>query len=381
MIIYFDQNGKQLEPLDFVEIQWTRKYSEVGDFSIYLPASEWNSEVKYIQNTERKETGIVQKIVYDKNGSNFITASGFFLEKLAFWGANYLNVSLGGATTSAQVRDLIASHFAETFAYASNNAPYPTLYSVTLDADSDLPSSMDYNVNMGTPTGQFLYDFLSTSNRSYYCKPVFNPSPSDSLPNVGIDVVAYKGKDLTDKVYFSEGFADVEKMSYTIDESAEAPLYVVMQEIEYASGFDDVVTINTAQGLKHYIYENIVVDTNRPTGVGKAYPIKVIQGSVADIEMVSANQAAIRAQMIQQGKVDMLDHYKIETISCDVIQNTFFYLKDYDLGDVCTVVIDDIQQMFTARISEIHEVHRNNGVEIELVLGTPQKTKYRKVQA
>ena len=63
-----------------------------------------------------------------------------------------------------------------------------------------------------------------------------------------------------------------------------------------------------------------------------------------------------------------------------MIQNNFLYLNDYDLGDICSTVIDDIEEMFVARIVETSEVIKNNTEEVTLTLGTPQKSKYKKIQ-
>ena len=106
------------------------------------------------------------------------------------------------------------------------------------------------------------------------------------------------------------------------------------------------------------------------------YPKKVIQGNVSGIELKVSNESTIREQLRNQAKLEMLNNWKQETINVDVLQNTFYYLQDYNLGDICTIVLDDIEQMFTARIMEVKEVHRKNTVEVQLVMGTPRKQNY-----
>ena len=75
----------------------------------------------------------------------------------------------------------------------------------------------------------------------------------------------------------------------------------------------------------------------------------------------------------------MLDNYKVETMEINVIQVRYEYLSDYDLGDTCAVLIDDLNQMYYARIEKINETHKDNMVDIQLVLGTPRKQKWRRV--
>lgn len=375
MITFYDKNGHQLDSISFIELQWNRKYSECGSFSIYCAAGDWNFDIKYLMNSDRKETAIVQKIVFEKKTEgNFITASGFFLEKLLAWGCNYAPVTLT-ASTAAGVRNAITDLMKSDF---GSNSSYKQLSEVVFSEDAVFPESINQSLDPGTDFAAVLYDLLQESGMSFWCEPVFHDD--EKAPLIGVIIHTYKGIDRKDSVFFSEGYNDVSDVSYTLDESAEYPLYGVMQEVQAASGFDGVISVQTKEGIKYYISETIAVDTNCPSGLGACWPLKVITGSVSGMEMVSANQQAIRDAMKQQATVDMLNHYKIEAITANVIQETFFYLKDYDLGDTCTVILDDLKQMFVARIAEIEEVHRNNMEEITLTLGTPQKTKYRAIR-
>ena len=78
-------------------------------------------------------------------------------------------------------------------------------------------------------------------------------------------------------------------------------------------------------------------------------------------------------------RLEMLNNYMEETISVDVIQQRFLYLKDYDLGDEVTIHVDELKVQYNSRIIEVREVYKNNQLEIEIVLGTPRKSEYRKV--
>ena len=124
-------------------------------------------------------------------------------------------------------------------------------------------------------------------------------------------------------------------------------------------------------------------DGNKPSGLGDVYPKKVLETSISSEEAdltvtTTANQSKIANLMKKKAQLDMLNNYKVETISVNVIQERYYYLNDYDIGDVCIVQIDDIGQQYTARIEEIQETHKSNRVDVKLVLGTPTKQKYRK---
>ena len=158
------------------------------------------------------------------------------------------------------------------------------------------------------------------------------------------------------------------------------PLYHILQEVPEANWNSSMMIYQWVAGAaKFYLEDWLKVDANRPSGMGFIYPEKVFLSQVNGVDLIPANEAKIRAQMKQQATLDMLSNYKVERIECDVLQNRFYYLQDYDLGDVCSVVIDEIQQSFTARIIEVREVHAANKVDIQVVLGTPNKREYRKV--
>ena len=76
--------------------------------------------------------------------------------------------------------------------------------------------------------------------------------------------------------------------------------------------------------------------------------------------------------------MDMLDNYRLETISVDVIQNNFKYLEDYDLGDTCSILISELEAVFSAQIVEVHEVQSANKLDVQIVLGTPKRQNWRR---
>ncbi|WP_330676383.1 Gp37-like protein, partial [Mogibacterium timidum] len=60
----------------------------------------------------------------------------------------------------------------------------------------------------------------------------------------------------------------------------------------------------------------------------------------------------------------------------DVIQNNTYYLKDYDIGDLCSISFDEIEQTFKARIVEVSETYSKNKLGVKITFGTPRKAKY-----
>lgn len=372
---FYNSTGEQLKNIDWIEIQWNRKYLETGDFSLYTNVENWNTEIKYIKNVGRPETGIVQKLNYDKkeNGT-FVEVKGLFLEHLLSYSCYYLPSSMTGATTSSQVASTLQAYFDTVFV-----SPY--LYKATLDAESEIPSSININIPMGEPVETTLYNYLIPLGYSFYCTPVFNTALNieNNKPYIGVEIHFYKLDDKTDAVYFGDYYKNVEDIQYTVDESDIYTYYGAMQEIpiEQKDNFYNVATINTEEGLKAYIMESYLTE-NLLSDMGGCYPLRIFETSISDIEFIADNETLIHSQMQQAIILDMLDHYKIETMTVDTLQNRFYYLTDYDLGDKCNLQITKLNQQFTARIAEVSEVHSKNKVDISLTMGTPRKTTYIK---
>ena len=107
MLIFYDKYMNQLKEIDFIEASWNRKFNQAGDFMLHTTSENWNPEIKYIKNSGRKETAIVQKVIQEqKTDGKFITASGFFCEKVLDWGCNFISKSISAKSESVARRKI-----------------------------------------------------------------------------------------------------------------------------------------------------------------------------------------------------------------------------------------------------------------------------------
>lgn len=392
MISFLNKYGEDIGTRDFIEVQWTRRWSEAGEFTVYMAAKDYDPEIKYVINSGRPETGMVMKVEYEENeAGESITLSGFFLEKVADFGQIIFNYEYKFSSGAKLFQDLMIK------AYRSHNdgggKPFAyNLYEWQIDSDSEFPpTGYDGNIQKGTPAGEAIYSILASDGYSFLCKPIWAPkSVEATMPLIGLNFIFKKPRDLTNEVFFGRQFNNVTNVHYTLDESKMKPQYVISQEgltdtgkltdwtgngkfysidIEWVDGNENII------GRSNYTDEG-----NRPSDIGYCLPMKAYTTNVDGIELVPTNAVTIVSQMNKQAQMDMLNNYKIEEIEVTVIQERFYYLKDYDLGDRCTVVVDALHQMYVVRIEEIREIHRNNMVEIELVFGTPRKVKWREIR-
>ena len=221
---------------------------------------------------------------------------------------------------------------------------------------------------------------LKSAGYTLICRPIFSSKEEPGKPLLGIELRVQKGRDLRDDVFFGEAWGNISKCEYACDESGIYSGFLASQEIP-----DDFKTSSEVHGFwkdgkkVRAIHEYVQFDNNVPSNLGHCIPLKVFNASISGVEIKSENEALIRSKMRDAAKLEMLNNYKQETISVDVLQHRFYYLKDYDLGDICTINIDSIQKEFTSRLVEVREVHSKNTVKVELVFGTPNRQIYRKV--
>lgn len=397
MLTATDHTGKLLGNIDFIEASWDRKWSEPGSFMVYMTLAEYNRldalGMKYVENVGRPETGVIQKIEYGREASGpFVTVSGKFVDALLDFGA-YRKTQVVSAQSAAAVKSAVTAYIANATAQVTvGDAAYKPLKSVAVDLASSFPGAADMSVDPDTQMGEALYAILSGAGYGLVTSVVDYPA-KDGSGSVGLKVKVKPGAERTEGdagVFFGKAYNNVDSMSYTLDESAEFCLYEVLQEVEpdvygsFSASYFPIKFTEVEDGeTKRFIGCTYYYSGNRPSRLGQCFPKRILKTSLSsdecDLKVTTvANQQKIRNLMQKKAQLDMLDHYKVETISINVIQERFAYLKDYDLGDRCAALIDDMEQLFYARIEQVNETHKSNRVDVELVLGTPSRQKWRK---
>lgn len=389
MVLVFDKYGNSLGFVDFIELQWTRKYKECGSFVLYVTDSEYKADMKYVKYSDRPETGLVQKVEYvEQVSGKFVTVSGFFIDKVLDGGAMHIPFNFEPAWP---VNQMLNEYMRSALNLNMTTGEIETGITDTgkrvvkcleTDIESEYPSSANNTITGGQPLGQALYDILSGDNRSYTCQPIH--FSDEDWPLLGLRIKFWKGNDLRDEVIFSDSLNNVSNVKYIYDESAEYTRYRILQALpdgtdatKWGTAYGTVTAWMVDGKLTYYFETYYEDDNNRPADMGLSKPEKVFFSQIDGVDLKPANAETIADKMKTAAQVDMLNNYKVESIEVEVLQERFYYREDYDLGDVCTVAIDAIQQMYTARIIEIDEVYSGNKLDVTVVLGTPQKQKWR----
>lgn len=96
--------------IDYIEIQWNRRWTSPGDFTIYMPFDhEVYAQATIARLEGRPETGIILKreVKVGTEGT-FMTLSGFFAESALKWGTHLTQLSITASNWPTQIAKLIA---------------------------------------------------------------------------------------------------------------------------------------------------------------------------------------------------------------------------------------------------------------------------------
>ena len=78
-----NKDFQTLTHIQYLNLQWKRRYYEPGSFSMRILANDFDPNVKFLYTHERPEVGMVQKVDYERTAQGeFVQLSGCFLESL-----------------------------------------------------------------------------------------------------------------------------------------------------------------------------------------------------------------------------------------------------------------------------------------------------------
>lgn len=341
-LIALNANFEPVRYIKYTNLQWNRKYYECGDFSIQMPASEYDSSMAYIYSTSRPETGIIQKVEYEiaYNGK-FVQISGFFLERI-LWDKIIYPTYYASGNIEDDARAIVDRY----------KEDIPLL---RLGEKHNLGTSVVWQ-ETGGEIGSVLYSRLQTQQLSQRCRYVYKDN--------AIYYEVWQGLDRTQEqfennfVVFSTTFRNLQDAIVTTDNSNYKNFFVVAGAGEGA--------------------DRVFVEVDLSNGGYKRKLFVDQKGMTYNSSEQSLDE--YKQSLYQKGVETALDY--VDTFNVEVTaQNTgFIYMQDYDLGDRCDLIIDDLNLTFTARIIEVNEVVKKNQHTIKIVLGDKILTNIQKAR-
>lgn len=316
--------NKNFEPIgyiEFINLQWIRRYYECGEFSMQIRAQDYDPDLMYLYTPERPEVGVVEKLHSNKdvNGS-FLQVSGRFLESMLD-----RNVICPEFVVSGKPR-LLALEIVRAY-----GEDIPNL--VILEcAEEDNDEIVEANY-LGENLSEVTYPLLQGVECSQRIVYDYNTGQ--------MQYSVWQGKDRTQSQNVNSYvlFSDVSNNTENIEVD------------EDTSGYRNYVIFKTPSGFYEY-------DGRASTDEPKRC-----------IFIDESNSDKTNSAFKRQAKEALLKWPKINNIEADTMQVDLLYLEDYDLGDKCDIVSNELRRSYESRIIEIREVFKDGKHEIQTVFG------------
>lgn len=323
------------------DIKWHRKYYDNGEFSVQIKTDDYDPEMKYIYTSERPELGDIEKIEHTQDDS-MVVLSGFFYERRLNDKVVYPTFK-EKATRAKYIADAVDSY--------KDDLP------IVVDSNYPAGGSSATRQDTGSPLDELAHKTLQAEEMAYRCVYDFE--------NNQVRFEIYKGKDRTQSqtvnnfVVFSRGFRNIRNARVTEDSSN---------------------------------FKNYFICAGQGEGSARKYAILDLSGGghkrmkfldMRDVEYDASKMTVEEygEALQERGMEKAAEYVDIHNVEFDADADTgFVYLQDYNLGDKCDIVIDDIQRSYEARIIEVLETWSKGVHRVTLVFGDKIPTKYEKVR-
>ncbi|AVP66025.1 hypothetical protein C3B64_17970 [Clostridium botulinum] len=370
MEIYIFNRDLELKGIldTFTSLRWVRKFNISGEFELHCALDSNTLELLKRENIIYKkddvEAGYIEtrQLKIGEDGQEYLEIKGKFL-------TNYLDrrISWDRVSFSSKAEELMRKLVLENAINPINiNRKIPNLILGDLKGFSE---DIKYSNSFGNIIEQ-LENISNTNNLGY--RNLLNIKSRKILFDV------YKGVDRTINngsiapCIFSRDFENILEQEYMDSLNNYKNTCMIAGAGE---GKDRKITsIEQGQGLDRY---ELYVDAR---DIQDTETIKVmvtdyddegnVTGEHEEDQEVEIPWERYRPLLIQRGKEKLEECQEVQTFDSKI--NTLGnnkYKRDYDLGDIVTVVDKNWGIRIDTRITEIEEVYEEKGLEVNVVFG------------
>lgn len=349
-----DENYNIVSLLRFTNLQWNRKYHQPGTFSMQLPLEQYTNDMKYIYTKDRPEVGkITQRNYLSQNGYEYIQISGYFLEHELNRHVVYKNGTTNIINSPAWIEK---SGKAEDVAHAFFDA-FKTIsiaeYSSALGIQNEESLGRGKN-SVHTRNGEYLgskiYDILKPSGMSYRVIYDF----INSVKTFGV----WKGIDRTqdnieknNPIVFSTKYGNIRNLNILISDEEHKNACVTTHEQNTGenSTLTTRVLFNNSDNDKEFSMLSLRSSVNK-----KDY---------TETDFVTA--------LDNEAQNELSKHVSIINMEFDATAGSYEYMKDFELGDECTIEVPEMYLSADARLIGCYEVMKSGKWSMTMEFGTP----------
>ena len=352
-VIALDENYEIVSLLRYTNLQWNRKYFEPGTFSLEIPLEQYNSSYQYIYTKDRPEMGKITQVNYVDQGTyRAIYLSGYFLEnelnrRIVYRRGNTNIVNAPSWVTATGKAEDVAFHFFNAF----KNVALENGSQCILDIEAGVNQSRGKNANherCGENLGNKIYHILQASKMSYRVSYDFESSRKVFSVWSGYDRTQEQTKN--NPVIFSTRYGNIKKPNVLIDST------------NYKSG---CIVDNESD---ESVFSRAVLDSE-----ALAYDE---QGSFIYLKSVLnqkdyTNDNVFFHALDTEGRAELSNYVKTVNVEFDAMEGSYEYRIDFDLGDICSIEIPEVDISADAVLIGCYEVIKKGTWSLTLEFGTP----------
>lgn len=334
-------------------LQWSRKYYEPGIFSIQIPIEQYSSDIEYIYTKNRPEIGKVKQINYlnERNYKN-IQLSGYFLEKeldrhvVYPKGTSNILDAPEWINFSGKAED-VAYAFFEAFKQISTDT-----FSSNLGILSETSKSRGKNsvhARNGEYLGKKIYDILKPSEMSYKTGYDFENNTKTFSVWSGVDRTEGNAGN-NNPVIFSTKYGNIKNPN------------ILISKTDYKNA--------------------CIVSNEQINGETNSYTSRAVLKETDDeeIRFLSLMSSLSKSDYTDSGFIEALEnealnelekHQVLINVEFDAMEGSYEYMKDFDMGDKCSLEFPEMNLSLQAVLIGCYEVIKSGKWTMTMEFGEP----------
>lgn len=357
-VIALDKNYKLLQLLRPTNLQWNRKYHEPGHFSIQMPLNQYSPEIKFIYTKDRPEIGrVVQTNYLAQQGYQYIQLSGYFeeneLNRHIVYQKGTTNITNSPAWIEKRGKaEDVAYSFFDGFKEISIGS---ALSSLGIEKGVSLGRGKTaVHTRNGEYLGEKIYSILKPSGMSYRIRYDFVDNKKTFEVCSGLDR-RESNNDGNNPIVFSTKYGNIKNPNILISEENHKNAGIAMNE---------------------QVEENTSIITTRAVfqeSVDSRYLFAYVQSALNKAEYSDSDFSVALENEVSNA---LNETVKIINIEFDALMGSYEYMKDFDIGDECTLEIPEMSLSADARLIGCYEVMKSGQWSMTMEFGTPILRRY-----
>jgi len=341
-----DKNLNFIDTIDkFISLQWIRRYYNTGKFELHCSVTEHNIKTLIRNNIiwikGSKEVGIIEyrNLSIDSKGKENLKIHGRFYTSLLDRRIMYSIENHTNKKVELIMRSIVNKNCI--------NTTIPRKLPILLGSLNNFTEKINYQKSYGNLLEE-LTVLSEVSNIGFLIRTNLETKKSY--------FETYKGKDRT------------------INQDINSPIvfsreYDNLFEQEYTDSTDNLRTTALVAGEGEGSARAIKEVNSSYSGLNRHELFVDARDLKKEVDSVVLSDTEYNNLLNQRGKEKLIEYKDIQTFEGKIITNNYIYKKDYDLGDIVTVMDKKWNVAVDTRITEVNEIYENGKSAIVPVLG------------